>query len=61
MMSLLEEGEGTGKADEVREASKGGCVKMRTRREGEEVKKFVTFADVIKWMAPYSHTSTMKQ
>ena len=34
---------GPGKADEVREFSKGGCVKMQTRG----VKKFEYFADVI--------------
>ena len=35
MMSALELGcGGTGNADEIREASVGGCVKMRTRGEG---------------------------
>ena len=33
------------KADEVREFSKGGCMKMRTRGEG--VKKSENFVDVI--------------
>ena len=36
---------GPGKADEVREFSKGGCVKMLTGGEG--VKQSENFADVI--------------
>ena len=39
------EGWGGGKADEVRKASKGGCAKMRTRRERGKARNF---ADVIK-------------
>ena len=35
----------SGKADEVKELSKGGCVNLRTRGEG--VKKSEFFADVI--------------
>ena len=45
MTSALKGVGGPGKADKVREFSKGGCVKMRTRGEG--VKKSETFADVI--------------
>ena len=45
MTSALEGGGGTGKADEVRKACKGGCVKMRTRVGG--VKKSNNFADII--------------
>ena len=35
----------SGKADKVRELSKGGCVNLRTRGKG--VKKSKNFADVI--------------
>ena len=45
MTSALQGEGGLGKADEVRESSKGSCVKMRTRGEG--VKKTENFADVI--------------
>ena len=37
------------KADEVREFSKGGCVKCG---QGGGTKKSENFADVIKWKAP---------
>ena len=49
MMSALEGGAGPGKADKVRELSKGGCVKMQTRGEG--VKKIQKFCDCHKWKA----------
>ena len=45
MTSALLRGErGLGKADKVRELSKGGCVKRQTEGEGG---KSETFADVI--------------
>ena len=41
MTSALKGGGGPGKADEVREFSKGGCVKMRTRGGGgQKIGKF---------------------
>ena len=46
MTFALEGGEDTGKADEVREASKEGCMKMRTRGPGGG-KLTKKFADAI--------------
>ena len=46
---------GLGKADEVREFSKGGCVQLRTRGEG--VKKTEAFADVINGRPPWPRRS----
>ena len=45
MTSALKGGGDPGKLDEVREFTKGGCVKMWTRGEG--VKTSEDFADVI--------------
>ena len=50
MTSALEGGEGTIKADEVREASKRVCVKMEARGRGIAP----NFGDVDKWISPYN-------
>ena len=52
MTSALKGGGGPGKADKVREFSKGGCVKMRTRGEG--CQKIGKFCGRHKWKAPYN-------
>ena len=52
MTSALQGEGGLGKADEVRESSKGSCVKMRTRGEGRGGQKIRKFCGFHKWKAP---------
>ena len=49
MMSALQAGGGPGKADKIRELSKGGCMKMQIGGGG----KIGKFCRLHMWEAPY--------
>ena len=57
MMSALRGEGGPGKADEVREFSKGGCAKMRTRG-GQKIGKFCGHHI---WKPPLGHSRNLRK